>query len=51
MKRIRDKILEVFFSDTWLGAILWFAAAAADARSGRLVPRLFGVWRAGDAGI
>ena len=29
MKRIRDKILEVFFSDTWLGAILWFAAAAA----------------------
>lgn len=23
MKRIRDKILEVFFSDTWLGAILW----------------------------
>ena len=29
MKRIKDKILEVFFSDTWLGAILWFAAAAA----------------------
>ena len=29
MKRIRDKILEVFFSDTWLGAILWCAAAAA----------------------
>ena len=29
MKRIRDKILEVFFSDTWLGAILGFAAAAA----------------------
>ena len=24
MKRIKDKILEVFFSDTWLGAILWF---------------------------
>ena len=29
MKRIKEKILKVFFSDTWLGAILWFAAAAA----------------------
>lgn len=51
MKRIKDKILKVFFSDTWLGAILWFAAAAAMARSARLVPRIFGVRTAGDAGI
>lgn len=30
MKRIKDKILKVFFSDTWLGAILWFGRRSGD---------------------
>lgn len=29
MKKLRDKIVETFFSDTWLGALLWFVSAAA----------------------
>ena len=44
MKRIRDKILEVFFSDTWLGAILWFAAAAAMLALVVLLIGFKGVW-------
>ena len=29
MKRFVSKIEEVFFSDTWLGALLWFVSALA----------------------
>lgn len=29
MRKLADKITEIFFSDTWAGALLWFVAAAA----------------------
>lgn len=29
MKKLRDKIVEVFFSDTWLGALMWLVSAVA----------------------
>lgn len=29
MRKLRDKIAEVFFSDTWLGSLLWFVSAVA----------------------
>ena len=51
MKRIKDKILEVFFQRHLARRHPVVCRRSGDARSARLVPRVFGVRRAGDAGI